>query len=393
VTAGTREVANAAWWGFTPGDVTECLQSALDSGATTVIVPYLGSPWIVRTIMLRSDQHIVFEQGVEVVGRRGGYFGVTRCLFEGRDISGLKLTGNAVLRMQKDEFTDGEWRHALALFGCRDVTIDGLTFCGSGGEGIYIGRSRSADGPTHCSNIHIRNVTCTNNRRNGLGVTSVDRLLVEHSLFEGNSGTPPEAGVDLEPNGPDELMRNVVFDHCVFGNNAGPSFTIYMNALNRDSADIDIAVRNCRMLNRLRSVTPVSAGLDDGPRGRVVFEDCVIDCDHGPALTLWDKSVHGPRVILDGCRFRKLTPKTFPGIGVIRFQSSRPEKTRELGGVDFIDCVIEDYVDRPVVAADGVNGGPVKVSDVTGEIRVVSPYPPRMELGPNPVELRVRAGN
>ena len=63
VEAGTRSDANAAWWGFDQEDATETLQTALDSKAKTVTVPYLGAPWIIRPINLRSNLELIFEPG------------------------------------------------------------------------------------------------------------------------------------------------------------------------------------------------------------------------------------------------------------------------------------------------------------------------------------------
>ncbi|MHC4360632.1 MAG: hypothetical protein ACYSTN_07555 [Planctomycetota bacterium] len=39
---GKRRVANAAWWGFDKNDSADVLQSAINSGASKVIVPCTG---------------------------------------------------------------------------------------------------------------------------------------------------------------------------------------------------------------------------------------------------------------------------------------------------------------------------------------------------------------
>ena len=56
---GKRTIANAAWWGFDEYDATECLQSAIDSGAKRVIVPNMTKDWIVRPVKLAGDQEII----------------------------------------------------------------------------------------------------------------------------------------------------------------------------------------------------------------------------------------------------------------------------------------------------------------------------------------------
>src|ERR1035437_11034256 len=67
VVAGKRSIANAAWWGFNREDSTESLQAAINSGAKTLVVPFMGDSWIVRPLQLRSQLEIVFQPGVLIL--------------------------------------------------------------------------------------------------------------------------------------------------------------------------------------------------------------------------------------------------------------------------------------------------------------------------------------
>lgn len=70
VTSGQWNTANAAWWGFDSNDATPALQSAIDSNAPIVIVPYTGSPWILSApITPNENQAIVVQYGVEFVAK------------------------------------------------------------------------------------------------------------------------------------------------------------------------------------------------------------------------------------------------------------------------------------------------------------------------------------
>ena len=52
-------------------DCTAELQAALDSGARAVLVPYLGRPWPITPISLRSNQVVTLAPNVELVAKRG----------------------------------------------------------------------------------------------------------------------------------------------------------------------------------------------------------------------------------------------------------------------------------------------------------------------------------
>src|SRR5579883_3495507 len=123
---GSRTVANAAWWGFDPADSTETLQAAVNSKATTLIVPYMGAPWVIRPIQLRGRQEIIFEPGVVMLAKKGE----------------LRGTG-AILRMHKPDYQaepykKGEWRMGIAIRGCKNVLIEGLRVESTGGDGFYV---------------------------------------------------------------------------------------------------------------------------------------------------------------------------------------------------------------------------------------------------------------
>ena len=101
VHAGSRNEASAAWWGFNAEDATEYLQSAIDSGAKKVVVPFMGTEWIVRPIRLRGNVELVFEPGVLVLAKKGEFRGKGDSLFAATDAENITLRGyGATLRMR-----------------------------------------------------------------------------------------------------------------------------------------------------------------------------------------------------------------------------------------------------------------------------------------------------
>ena len=83
VLARTLTTANASWWGFDEEDATEFLQAAIDSNAETVVVPYMGAPWVVKPIRLRGNLTMRFEPGVVVLAKEGEFKGERRFPFQG----------------------------------------------------------------------------------------------------------------------------------------------------------------------------------------------------------------------------------------------------------------------------------------------------------------------
>ena len=157
VLSGQRTEANAAWWGFNEEDATEALQAAIRSGAKKVIVPNMGKDWIVRPLQLVGDQELVLEAGAVITAQRGVYRGSGDSVLNADNLTNLTIRGyGATVRMQKEDYIVGkalkdlgwhrwygqyekaEWRMALAIRGCVNVKVEGLTLRDSGGDGVYV---------------------------------------------------------------------------------------------------------------------------------------------------------------------------------------------------------------------------------------------------------------
>lgn len=409
--SGARTVANASWWGFNAEDATDALQSAINSNAKTVIVPYMGAPWIVRPIKLRSNLELAFDPGVVVLAKRGEFKGGGDSLLYTADCENIAIRGyGATLRMWKKDYQNppyekAEWRMGLSITGCKNVSIEGLRIESSGGDGIYIGATK-----THpwCEDVTIRNCVALDNHRQGISVITAQNLLIENCEFSGTSGTAPQAGIDFEPNQANERLVNCVVRNCLFQDNAGAAMQLYLRPLDATSQPISIRFENC--VGRLglpgasaddvrRSGVKGGAGIlagaikDDGPQGLVEFVNCTIENAGREAVSVFDKSVKSARVRLERCNFGAVWMSAAPDDAASRapiaIQRNRPSMAAVVGGIEFVDCVLHDDRDRPFVRVFGTDGEH-GVSSLSGTIWLNGPNAPRAELGPNPKDITLK---
>jgi len=250
VRRGKRTTASAAWWGSEGEDDTAPLQAAIHSGARRVIVPNIGRPWVTEPIQLESNQEIVFEKGVVIEARPGKFRGPEDSLFTARDKENIALRGKGaswVMRKQdyrKPPYAKAEWRMCLSLLGCHNVKVFGLRLAGSGGDGIYIGRTEKNTG---CADILIRDVVCEDHYRQGISVISARNLLVDRCVLRGTEGTAPSAGIDFEPNRADEFLVNCTVRKCLIEKNAYYGLLFVAGELTEQSQPVSIRVENCRV--------------------------------------------------------------------------------------------------------------------------------------------------
>ena len=138
-TLGAQDTVRASAFGFNPEDATAALQKAIDSGAQKVIVDNTGKDWITRPLFLRSNQEIIFEDGVTLRAKKGKFKGVNDSLININDISNVIIRGEGAvtLAMNKKDYDNpalykfSEWRHAISIRGATNIKISDLDQSGA----------------------------------------------------------------------------------------------------------------------------------------------------------------------------------------------------------------------------------------------------------------------
>jgi hypothetical protein len=269
---GTNYISVDSWW-FDDQNATFAIQSAINSGAPTVVIPYVGIPYYVDQITLTSNQTLILEKSVVIAAREGSFRGGGDCLFSAENQTQIEIIGyGAVIEMRKGDYQKrpyekAEWRHAISIRGCSDVSIKGLTIRSSGGDGIYIGRGKG--NKTYCENIRVRNVILDDHHRQGISVISVRNLLVENVQIYNTSGTSPRSGIDFEPNRGDEILEDCVVRGCEIAGNRGPGILFSLQNLKPESHHVSIIVENCNIYRNALAILVV--GLKHKPPGEIVF--------------------------------------------------------------------------------------------------------------------------
>jgi hypothetical protein len=91
VNAASSDVVKVSQFGYDPKDSTRFIQTALDSGAKRVVFDRQNGPWVALTVHARSNQEIVFEEGVELQAKRGAFMGLRDSLFNFDNVTNVTL--------------------------------------------------------------------------------------------------------------------------------------------------------------------------------------------------------------------------------------------------------------------------------------------------------------
>ena len=392
VSAGKLKVANASWWGFEEEDSTSALQKAIDSKAKKVIVPYMGKPWIVRPIKLRSNLELVFEPGVLVLAKKGAFKGMQDCLLNADDQSDITIRGyGAVLRMRKRDYRnppypkeDGGYRHGLRLWGCKRVLVEGLRIESSGGDGIYLGMGASGA----CEDVVIRDCVSHDNHRQGISVIDAKSLLVENCVFSGTEGTGPSAGVDFEPNHPRQRLVNCVFRNCLFEDNAGHGmFVRPHDTVTGKSEPISIRFENC-IARMTKPGTGGDSGMcvrvpgDDGPSGTIEFINCLSENTGQVGANIYGVSVGNLKI-----RFVNSNWINSQGTAVVL--NMHQQSSVGTGSIEFVNCSVYEEKTGPTVQVIHLKGNDYG-DDINGVITVHNELGARIASEPRGVTVNLR---
>jgi len=190
-------------------DATSYIQSLIDglpSGGGTVVIPAgVSGPYMIDTtrlnpggIKLRSNFRLQFLAGAQFKAKTNSqprdYILLAQGLHDveivGAGSNYIHLIGDLDTFVPSSTTTTDEWGHGGAIYTCQRVTIRdlGVTKC--------VGDGFSTSG---CTDVVIQRVVSTHNRRQGLSVVGVSKLLVEDCEFAYTKGTSPECGIDVEP--------------------------------------------------------------------------------------------------------------------------------------------------------------------------------------------------
>ena len=371
---GTQTVAYVCWWGFDPNDSTSAIQSAIDSPALTVILCKTESAWIVKPITLRGNQTVIFEDGVVILAKKNEFKGERDCLFSGVNLDNTTLIGyGAVLRMRKEDYhvndsgipgyyVASEHRHILRLHDCRDVKVLGFTMEDSGGDGIYIG---GPEGDRPSTNVLVKDCICDNSNRQGISITAGDNIVIDSCVLSNTDGTAPQAGIDIEPNTSDAILKNILIKNCVSFGNTGPGYLIYLGRLAPASPSVSIKFEDCHVTGGPNVGIWVGIVPQNLVQGSIEFVRCsVADVVYG-GLRFDQKWSGGLKFKFEECVFTNVATDSYwmP----IELKIYGPTLQGFERGVEFVDCSVFDSSNQKFLKITGYENA-VNADDFWGSI-------------------------
>ncbi|MBC7915783.1 MAG: right-handed parallel beta-helix repeat-containing protein [Pyrinomonadaceae bacterium] len=205
-------------------------------------VQFPGFPLLINDNGLKvgSNKTLYFEKGSEIrlkPSLKKGYN-----IFDLRNVKNVQLI-NPVIR--GDRYTHlgkiGEWGMGIGIYSSENIKIVNAKIYDCWGDGIYIGKS---EGKTN-RGIEIIDAICKNNRRDGISVITVNGLLLDSPYAGYSNGTAPMAGINIEPNDPDDEVKNIKIINPKTEHNMGAGILVAVSLLyGKEDKNISVEIEN-----------------------------------------------------------------------------------------------------------------------------------------------------
>ncbi len=374
----------ASTFGYNATNATTAFQTAINSSNDTIIIDLQTSDWNINSSSFFSLQNktIIFQPGVKLKAIAGAFNNTSACLFRMVLCTNVTFIGyQAEFVMNKQEYitlNNSEFRHCLNITDCKGITIKGLTFRDSGGDGVYVSGELTVQTPGYSENIFMEDVKCINNYRQGMSICSVQNMTVNNCLFTLTKGTLPEAGVDIEPYDTTQRIVNLNFNRCSFTNNAWAGISVALPYLDSLSIPVSIKFTDCYLKNNCQpgnsyAYCEIMIGDDykKPVKGLVEFERVLIDSSKWTALYS-RKTSRAFFVKFKDCVFSNVSRDTAQYNNPIFLEvPDYNNPSPYLGGYDF-DHVLITYPSNlnffRVYGASSLQG----VKDIFGQFTIVS---------------------
>lgn len=261
-------------------NATQCIQDALDDGATTVVLENRGQPWLVKTIVMKSNQRLLLKKGVKVLQDRVSVQikekcpmilvqGVENVIIEGE---GDNYIGKFSSLDERNKFSNDYGGDGILIASSRNVLVKNITLGANTQDGVCLG-GMGAD----TQNVFIDNVVLENNYRQAMSVCNVMGLYCRKVTFANTIGGDPMCGIDFEPTYETEANSDCYFFDCTFKDNAGAA----VNWSSSSYYPVTAYFKRCHFQpqrNYQQIAIFARCGIYMGPNikapGHIIFEDC-----------------------------------------------------------------------------------------------------------------------
>ena len=173
---------------------------------------------------------------LNVIPNKNGSYRV----FNIKNVSNVKISGGTLVGDKYSHLgTSGEWGMGIEIRDAQNIFISNINIDKMWGDAIYIGTS----GKNSTHNINLNNIKMNDNRRQGLSIISVNKLIATKITASNTSGASPASGIDIEPNNGSTVIKDIILEDISTSNNAGAGIQIGLSRYANSTYPFNISIK------------------------------------------------------------------------------------------------------------------------------------------------------
>jgi hypothetical protein len=194
-------------------DYAQPIQIGINSHANVIFPNF---PILVSTkgLTVKSNTVLIFQNNSKIILKPTDASAYQ--IFKVNNVQNVKIYF-ANIQGDRDHHigSGGEWGMGINISGSSNIQIINPKVANCWGDGIYLGKAGNAVN----NNIDILYAQLDNNRRNGISIICSNGLNLTSPLVSNTNGTPPMAGIDIEPNDNSDEINDVNIKSATTFNN------------------------------------------------------------------------------------------------------------------------------------------------------------------------------
>ncbi|EHU1492008.1 right-handed parallel beta-helix repeat-containing protein [Acinetobacter baumannii] len=222
-------------------DITDELNNLISSTQNNIIYIPPGNYKIdaVKSINLKSNITIILDPKTTlsvIPNNKASYQ-----LFRINNVRNVTISGGTLIGDKYNHLGDkGEWGMGIEIKDSQNISISNIRIDKMWGDAIYIG----TNGEDSNTNIFLNNIIMNDNRRQGLSIISVKKLIGYNLYANNTSGTNPSSGIDIEPNNNRAILQDIYLKNIYTTGNQGSGLHSYFGFYKGSPKAINIKVEN-----------------------------------------------------------------------------------------------------------------------------------------------------
>ena len=252
-------------------------------------------------------------------------------------VQGGKIVGDKATHVQISQPTY-EFGHGVGIQNSTNIVVRDMEISDCIGDGVILDYAGNAD-------ITLDNLTIHDCRRQGISLISGDGIVVSNCKIYDISGTNPQAGIDIEPDG-NRSVTNVVITACNIRDTVGASVIV----TNVSNVIDQIHITGC-LLDHALFLGGSNVTMDGGRASKVSIKS-----EKAPmisACSIEEIAVSGGNSSFVGCNFTSSGKERFLTI-TSDVVSGNPAESIVFNDCDFNIANCTHFVFMPVNAIDRV---------------------------------------